>query len=235
MFHGVLGRACDPCDILWHLAPWVYEPLYFWLPPRSTRCPEIAPLLLFCKPMGSRLYTLILSIVGALISLAIVEWSRQSSWQPWEVNSLLGLTWLLFGILAIQRLGAGPSREEPGSQLLNWVTRFEQLSFEAGAEIVKEGDPAEQFYILSKGRVRVHRADEYGAQIELGELVPGDYFGEIGLLTGLPRTASVTALEPVEVLSVTAEEFAHLMQDSRQLKTDLHQTSMERFKGRDNQ
>ncbi len=59
------------------------------------------------------------------------------------------------------------------------------------------------FYVIESGRVQVTAAD---GQV-LREEGPGDYFGEIGLLRDVPRTATITAMEPTVLLALEREEF----------------------------
>ncbi len=66
-------------------------------------------------------------------------------------------------------------------------------SFRSGETIIRQGDIADNFYIISKGEVVVQRTDEEGHATEIGRLGKGSYFGEIGLLHGGRRTANVSA------------------------------------------
>jgi len=58
----------------------------------------------------------------------------------------------------------------------------------AGKTLTREGDRGREFFVLVSGAAEVRRSDRHVATIE-----PGDYFGEIALLTKLPRTATITA------------------------------------------
>lgn len=76
------------------------------------------------------------------------------------------------------------------------------VSAAAGTEIVREGDPGDRFYVVGAGEAEV-RVDGRA----LGKLGRGEYFGEIALLKQVPRTASVSALTDVELLSLERDEF----------------------------
>ncbi|WP_183408054.1 cyclic nucleotide-binding domain-containing protein [Nocardioides pocheonensis] len=86
---------------------------------------------------------------------------------------------------------------------------MEQLALEVeqhlhgdGETVVREGEPGECFYVVVEGRAAVSVAGE--SRPDLG---PGDGFGEIALLRGVPRTATVTARGPLRLLSVRREQF----------------------------
>jgi MFS family permease len=72
----------------------------------------------------------------------------------------------------------------------------------AGREIVREGETGDRFYILASGHAKVTRNGE-----PLRECGPGDYFGEIALLRDIPRTATVTASDDVELYTLDRAAF----------------------------
>lgn len=81
---------------------------------------------------------------------------------------------------------------------------FQIQTFEAGTEIVRNGAPSDSAYILTQGRCEVFRVLDGERQV-LRVLGPGEIFGEVGLLTGRPRLASVVALERVRAMVITPE------------------------------
>jgi len=83
----------------------------------------------------------------------------------------------------------------------------------AGTVIFRQGEPGDSFYIVRYGRIRVFRVDEEGVETDLGELEPGDSFGEIPLLTGQPRTASVETLEETCLSVLSKEQFDQILKD----------------------
>ncbi|GMR21377.1 MAG: hypothetical protein BMS9Abin36_1977 [Gammaproteobacteria bacterium] len=83
--------------------------------------------------------------------------------------------------------------------------------FKKGQLIFAEGDSADSFYYIEKGRVSVTIAkNEVNEQISV--LTPGDYFGEMAILSTNKRNASVTALEETTVLSVDKDKFLEIVQ-----------------------
>jgi hypothetical protein len=77
------------------------------------------------------------------------------------------------------------------------------LSFERGHVILREGQPGGSLYMLTAGRVRAFKKDAAsGKQSPLGDLKEGAFFGEMSILTGQPRMASVVALSRCELLEL---------------------------------
>jgi CRP-like cAMP-binding protein len=75
----------------------------------------------------------------------------------------------------------------------------------AGQAALIEGDEATAFYVVATGRLRVERRGESGAPVVLAHLGEGEFFGEMALLSGAPRNATVVAEEPSELLVIQAE------------------------------
>jgi CRP/FNR family transcriptional regulator, cyclic AMP receptor protein len=106
-------------------------------------------------------------------------------------------------------------------------TVFER-SFGVGDTIVKQGEQGLGMYMIRSGRVEVVR-ESAGEEQHLNTLGPGEYFGEIALLTDQPRTATVRAVEPTECLVLTAWNFRSEVQQSADLATQLLKVVGERL------
>jgi len=76
------------------------------------------------------------------------------------------------------------------------------LSYERGAVILREGQGGGSLYMLTSGRVRAFKKGSDGKQTPLGDLKEGAFFGEMSILTGQPRMASVVALARCELLEL---------------------------------
>jgi hypothetical protein len=76
------------------------------------------------------------------------------------------------------------------------------LSYERGDVILREGAPGDSLYMLTTGMVRAFRKDPAGRQVRLGDLQEGAFFGEVSILTGGRRTATVAALTRCELLEL---------------------------------
>jgi MFS family permease len=84
----------------------------------------------------------------------------------------------------------------------------DEVELPAGEAIVREGDPADAIFVLVDGRVEVTSRGEAGGEpTHLREMGPGTYFGEIGVLEAIPRTATVTAIEDCRCLRLDADDF----------------------------
>jgi CRP-like cAMP-binding protein len=79
--------------------------------------------------------------------------------------------------------------------------------FGKGDMIVKEGERAVVFYLMSSGRAEVVKGAEGSSPRVLGTLGPGDFFGDMALLDGYLRSASVRALEDTECLVLSRWDF----------------------------
>lgn len=103
----------------------------------------------------------------------------------------------------------------PASRMEAIIGRFTREAVAAGTAIIRQDDPADRFYIIESGRFEVTQragpAGAVGATNALRVMGPDEVFGEIGLLTGRTRSATVTALEDGIVLALTAADFQELI------------------------
>jgi CRP-like cAMP-binding protein len=78
--------------------------------------------------------------------------------------------------------------------------------------LFRQGDPGEEMFVISRGRVRLVLVHE-DHEKEVGMLGPGDFFGELSLLYGAPRTASAQIVEDTTLVSIRRDVFGMMMQD----------------------
>ncbi len=76
------------------------------------------------------------------------------------------------------------------------------ITFDQGAIILTQGDPGDALYMLTSGKVKCFKKNAQGRQVLLGELDEGAFFGEVSILTGQPRTATVVAATYCELLEL---------------------------------
>ena len=104
----------------------------------------------------------------------------------------------------VRRLGAlGLFDDATRAQLERMARVVRPVSVGAGAVVFQEGDPPDDLYVIDRGEVSVQSQ----ASGEVGRLGQGDWFGEIGLLRGVPRTASIVAAEDTSLLAVPGQVF----------------------------
>ncbi len=105
--------------------------------------------------------------------------------------------------------------------------RVELLRFTPGQVICKQGEPADSFYLVRLGFVKISEGYP-GGELVLAYLSRGDYFGEIGLLGGGGRTATCTALDHVELVRISAEDFLAMVEKFPGVRLGLENVARER-------
>jgi cAMP-dependent protein kinase regulator len=107
------------------------------------------------------------------------------------------------------------SRPVPKSPLFEVLTEVERdalvremelESHDEGSVIISEGQPGSSMYIIANGEVKVFTHGTSGAAVYLAKLGEGDFFGEVSMLTGKPRTATITASQRTELLRLDKEK-----------------------------
>jgi CRP-like cAMP-binding protein len=83
-----------------------------------------------------------------------------------------------------------------------------EVSLPAGATVVTEGDPGDALCVIVEGKVDVRKGDRVVAELEAG-----DYFGELSLIDGEPRTATVVATTNLTLLTLSSSAFDTLLTD----------------------
>jgi CRP-like cAMP-binding protein len=99
---------------------------------------------------------------------------------------------------------AGLSRKE----LAELAKRTEDMELETGQVLCKEGQRAQEFFVLMEGEVQVTRGGK-----KLHTLGAGDFFGEIALIEDIPRTATVTASTGIRFFVLTRRSFLRLLDE----------------------
>lgn len=93
-------------------------------------------------------------------------------------------------------------------QLAEVAKLADEIDMPAGAELVRQGEFGREFFVIVRGEAEVRR---HGRRIN--GLGPGEFFGEIALLTRAPRTATVRAVTDMDLLVLTAPSFRALLDD----------------------
>ncbi len=122
-------------------------------------------------------------------------------------DSLLGV---IQEALAAPSPHAAPQRQEfvasplfsefSQDELVAVIEGLELISLEPGDIVISQGEPGNSVFILTTGTVKAFVRDQNGRNVKVREMAEGAFFGEISILTGAPRTATVTAASPCELL-----------------------------------
>src|SRR5437588_2789741 len=105
---------------------------------------------------------------------------------------------------------------------------LQEEHYDFGDLIVRQGDPAEAFYVLTKGRARALKIKGDGEEIPLAVLKPGDSFGEAALAEGGTRNATVRCSTAVDVLRIDRGDFLELVRREPDLKQYVETTGRNR-------
>lgn len=125
----------------------------------------------------------------------------------------------------INPLFAAFSKEEFGAI----VDKLEPVEFMAGERIIAEGDEGDAMYLISSGGGRVVKEVE-GQELTLDNLSEGEFFGEMSLLVGGPRSASVFAATNTEVLRLKSSDLFEIMKKYPRIETVLEEFYEKRSK-----
>jgi putative ABC transport system ATP-binding protein len=102
-------------------------------------------------------------------------------------------------------------------QLTDVAEKMTKRHFSAGEAIVREGEAGEEFFLISEGEVDVIRANN-----EVARLGPGDFFGEVALISGEPRNATVVAVGEVDTYVLGKDEFQSALATSQTFRDQLY-------------
>jgi CRP-like cAMP-binding protein len=100
----------------------------------------------------------------------------------------------------------------------------DELDLPAGKVMATEGDRGREFFVLLEGEAEVTKGDR-----SINTMHEGDFFGEIALVTKMPRTASVTATTPVRVLVINERDFGALLKRSPEVGRGVAEALAERI------
>ncbi len=119
----------------------------------------------------------------------------------------------------------------PPANIQAMFMRLKSVAFKAGDVVVKQGDPGDFYYVISRGKCVVTRSvPETGKDLKLTELKVGDSFGEDALLGDCVRNATVTMLTDGTLMQLSREDFEKLLK-APVLKTMTIEQAREAVKG----
>lgn len=100
----------------------------------------------------------------------------------------------------------------------------DELTLPEGRRLASEGAAGHEFMVVVDGSAEVRRGSR-----KVNQLGAGDFLGEIALITGRKRTASVTTLEPTRLLVLTERDFKRLLRDVPSIQPKVMQALAERL------
>jgi len=116
------------------------------------------------------------------------------------------------------------------AEQINCLARSGQFhELPAGAVVVREDDPGASLYIVLTGALEVFRTEADGQPRTIGRLLPGEVFGEMSLLTGAPRSATVAAASPVTLVEIHKADFDPILRSEPALLAKLSEVEAGRL------
>lgn len=104
----------------------------------------------------------------------------------------------------------------------------DEIDVPAGRVLMRQGDRGEEMFVVMSGSARIERDGR-----DMGDRGPGDIVGEIALVDGGPRTATVTASEPSRLLVVGRRDFHALMDEFPEVRLQVLETLARRVRNLD--
>ena len=108
-------------------------------------------------------------------------------------------------------------------------------SYARGSQILGAGDATDSLYILISGRIKVFMSDLDGKEVILSILEPNEFFGEMGLIDDRPRSASVVALEPCELICISKPDFKRCLAENFDMAMTVMRGLVKRLREADKQ
>ena len=104
------------------------------------------------------------------------------------------------------------------------------VSLKSREELFHKGDQGAQVYVVIRGKLKVLTTSESGDDVVFSILGPGEVFGEVALLGGTPRTATVTAIDPCELLIIDRRDFLSFLRGHPDVAINLLEVLAQRMK-----
>jgi len=119
----------------------------------------------------------------------------------------------------------------PEEVLAELAPYFATETFEPNRDIVTQNDPGDKFYIVARGTLEVWRTDEQSdVASKIAVLQDGDFFGEITLITGFPRTATVCTKTVCTCISLERGQFDRVIDRFPELRPELSEVAVQRLR-----
>jgi len=126
----------------------------------------------------------------------------------------------------IKRVDFLESLEEP--DLVELAHKIKHQIFSAGEVLFNQDDPGDTFYLIDSGHIQVTVKNKCGEIVLVRQMGKYDFFGEMSLLTGEPRSATVSAIEDAELLMLNKEDLRGLLEKNEAIREKISTVLAER-------
>jgi sulfate permease, SulP family len=109
---------------------------------------------------------------------------------------------------------------------------LEAREIEAGEELIRQGQPSDDVYLLESGTLTAQFTGEEGSPVRLRTMGPGIVVGEVGMYTGGARTASIVAEEPSRLLRLSRSALERMERQDPDLAAAIHRMFARSMAGR---
>ena len=109
------------------------------------------------------------------------------------------------------------------SELTNIAAKVTRRHFEPGEVVIRQGEPGNELFLISEGEVEVDRQGH-----EVARLGPAEFFGELSLISGEPRNATVVATTPLDTYVLGKDEFRAAVEQSASFREQLRRVYFQR-------
>ncbi len=120
----------------------------------------------------------------------------------------------------------------PTQQIDSIASELQTVKVDEGEIVVRQGGPADKFFIIVDGAVDVEQQDDDGFR-KLSSLGRGHFFGEVAIMRGTPRAATVRATEPTTLIAMDRDVFRDLVAQSLGMTADFDQVVRARLRAMD--
>jgi CRP/FNR family cyclic AMP-dependent transcriptional regulator len=121
----------------------------------------------------------------------------------------------------------------PEGQLTLLTRVVGRKSYPRNSTIINAGDPTDALYIVISGRLKVMMSDDEGREVILAILGQGEFFGEMGLIDEAPRSATVIAIEPCELLTINKLDFKKCLAENFEIGVGVMKGLVKRLREAD--
>jgi CRP/FNR family transcriptional regulator, cyclic AMP receptor protein len=137
-------------------------------------------------------------------------------------------------LMTLEALRSVPLFASLGDEAARGLRELLQLELRpAGSVLFRKGDAGGAMYLIEGGRVRIHLHDRDGVEVTLAELAAGDFFGEMSILDGKPRSATATVAEDARLAVLSRTHFHEFVRGNPDLAVSMLAALTERLRHTD--